>query len=1276
MAVSVDCTLELLTPGALVDGLMPAASVEVVQTRWHGSAAVTLTYRAPDGQLHEELLYRADESRLRVEETREGWALDADPALFRLASEAMRLRLAHLFDPYLAVHTSNLEPLPHQITAVYEEMLPRQPLRFLLADDPGAGKTIMAGLLIKELIVRGDLKRCLIVAPGSLTDQWQDELYRKLGLEFDLVGREAVESSRSGNPFAEKRLVIARLDHLSRNEDIQAKLEQTDWDLIVVDEAHKMSARYFGNEVKETGRFRLGRLLGEISRNLLLMTATPHSGIDDDFQLFLSLLDADRFEGRARGTKTPIDTTGLMRRLVKEKLLKFDGRPLFPERRASTLSYELSGAERHLYDAVTDYVREEMNRADRITAAGEGRRGTVVGFALTILQRRLASSPEAIYKSLQRRRERLERRVQDELAPTPQSLEAAERHWRVDLDDLDDVPEDEADEIEAQVVDQASAAQTIEELRAEIATLETLVQLAAQVRNSRTDRKWEELCALLQDTGAMHDAHGARRKLIVFTEHRDTLNYLQARIGALLGPEHVVAIHGGVRREDRRRAQEAFVNDPDAWILVATDAAGEGVNLQRANLLVNYDLPWNPNRLEQRFGRIHRIGQTEVCHMWNLVAADTREGLVFERLLEKLARQSTALGGQVFDVLSELFEDKPLRELLLEAIRYGDRPETRAHLETVVDAAVGDRLRERLRERALVADVLSPSDVEEVRVRMEEAEARRLQPHFIRAFFLEAFRLSGGKIVRRETGRFEITHVPAALRERETPTRPLLRRYERVTFEKARMVDVGLTHAELLAPGHPLLDATIGLILERHRGLLARGAVLIADGDAREEPRALLYLEDAIQSATPTTDGNRRVVSRRLQFVEGDERGELTLAGHAPYLDYRPPTAEELELIAPLLSASWLADVADRGLSYAIEVAVPDHLAEVRARTFDRVDRTQAAVKSRLTQQIAYWDRRAEELKAQELAGKKPKLNSGRARQRADDLQARLARRGEELARERLLSPLPPLVLGGALVIPAGLLARLAGEAEGPPGLHARETERVDKLAVAAVLATERGLGRRPREMAHNQKGYDVLSRDPVTDELLFIEIKGRVLGADEVTVSKNQLLTSLNKPDAFILALVSVADDDATIVRYLERPYRGHEEALFDVSKVVFDWNALWARATVPVPPEHPPVEHWIELMTERIAAQFHPQRIVLFGSRARGDARPDSDVDLLVVLDEIEGRNHDAAVAIGVALADMPIAKDIVVTTPEEIERRGHLVGTVLLPALEEGRTLYARG
>ena len=332
--------------------------------------------------------------------------------LLRLASEAYRIRLAHLFDPYLAVSASQIEALPHQITAVYGEMLPRQPLRFLLADDPGAGKTIMAGLLIKELLIRGDLERCLIVAPGSLVEQWQDELAEKFGLDFDILTRDQIEASVTGNPFVERNRLIVRLDMAARSDELKAKLEAApDWDLVICDEAHRMAASYFGGEVKETQRHKLGKLLGTRTRNLLLMSATPHNGKEADFQLFMGLLDADRFEGRFREGVHKADVSDMMRRLTKEELYRFDGTPLFPERRAYTASYELSPAEADLYQAVTTYVREEMNRADR---SGDDKRRNNVGFALQILQRRLASSPAAIHRSLERRRKRLEERLREE----------------------------------------------------------------------------------------------------------------------------------------------------------------------------------------------------------------------------------------------------------------------------------------------------------------------------------------------------------------------------------------------------------------------------------------------------------------------------------------------------------------------------------------------------------------------------------------------------------------------------------------------------------------------------------------------------------------------------------------------------------------------------------------------------------------------------------------------------------------------------------------------
>jgi len=615
--------LEQLQNNAAVRGVLPDALVTVVNVQWFGSEALELTYKTASGKVANELIYRHDEPRLEIVAQGRPWSFDGDGSLFRLVSEAQRIRLAHLFDPVLAVHTSVVDPLPHQITAVYEHMLPRQPLRFLLADDPGAGKTIMAGLLIKELIARGDLQRCLIVCPGSLAEQWQDELYKRFHLPFEILTNDKLESARTGNWFLETNLVIARLDKLARNEDVQLKLEAPDcrWDLVVCDEAHKMSATVFGGETKYTKRYRLGQLLSNITRHFLLMSATPHNGKEADFQLFMALLDGDRFEGRYRDGVHTSDVSDLMRRMVKESLLKFDGTPLFPQRIAYTVPYKLSDAETALYRTVTDYVREEFNRAE---ALENDKRAGTVGFALTILQRRLASSPEAIYQSLRRRRERLESRLRElellhlggQVAPivaaTVPSLDAE------DIEDLDEAPDNEVEAAEEEILDQATAARSIAELRIEIETLKVLEAQALAVRRSGTDTKWTELSSLLGEifttaASAHKDAdaeasRGARsipppkpsphQKIVIFTEHRDTLNYLEDRITKFLGrKEAVVIIHGGIGREERLKVQESFKHDPQVQVLLATDAAGEGINLQRAHLMVNYDLPWNPNRL-------------------------------------------------------------------------------------------------------------------------------------------------------------------------------------------------------------------------------------------------------------------------------------------------------------------------------------------------------------------------------------------------------------------------------------------------------------------------------------------------------------------------------------------------------------------------------------------------------------------------------------------------------------------------------------------------------
>lgn len=1189
--------LEDVKQGCSVRGVVGAQVVSVVSVQWHGPDFMNVVYRTDSGKLDEVMLTRQDEARIGLAGDSK-WSFEGDPAYLRLVSEAYRIHLAHLFDPYLAVRTSAIEPLPHQISAVYQEMLPKMPLRYVLADDPGAGKTIMCGLLVKEMIARGDLKRCLIVCPGNLVEQWQDELYRKFGLRFAILTNDLLEASVTRNAFAENDLLIARLDKLSRNDDVRASLAKTAWDLVVVDEAHKMSATVFGGEVRYTKRFLLGRLLGDITENLLLLTATPHDGKPEDFQLFMSLIDRDRFEGahharqkakkRASRQGTPalgtaeglggsdIDVSDCMRRLVKEELLRFDGRPLFPERRASTVTYTLSPAEAALYDAVTEYVTGEFNRADRL----DGKRRSSVGFALTILQRRLASSPEAIYQSLRRRRERLEQRLADASSRANGTASFSRVFQGFDEDfDEDDLTPEELEGMEDDVMDSASASATSAELGAEIATLRALERRANDVRLSGADRKWEELSRLLQDNAQMFSEDGRREKLIIFTEHRDTLEYLATKIRQLLGShDAVLTIKGGMPRDERRRAEEMFKQDKAVRVLVATDAAGEGINLQRAHLMVNYDLPWNPNRIEQRFGRIHRIGQTEVCHLWNLVAKETREGQVFDRLFQKLDEERAALGGRVFDVLGRVtFEDKPLRDLLVEAIRYGDDPQVRNRLNEVVDSSLDvGALRTLLEEYALTDDVMDVREVMRIREDMERMEARRLEPHFIEAFFLEAMRRLGGRVERREPGRYEVIEVPFAVRSRDMHTGkadPVLKSYERICFSKSDVTLEGAPTADLVCPGHPLLDATEDVIREQLGGALHRGAVLVDDNPAADVPRLLFYVESSVVDGMTNRDGTQRVVSREVHFVEMDYDGNVSDAGYAPYLDYRPPTEREragLDGVAEELG--WLShDPEELARDYAIQHIVPEHVRKVTERIRAQNDKVARAVEKRLTAEIRYWDYRAAELADNEARGKVgARLNSAAAEKRANDLAERLENRRAQLKLQGQLSSRPPRVVGGALVVPACLLASQGSQDAGPDdmGADAAAKRRTGLAAMDAVMAIERELRFEPRDVSADKCGYDVESVVPEAlrtrdggPALRMIEVKGRQKGAATVTVSKNEILCALNCRESFILALVEV-DGSTSRVTYLRNPE--FRAPAFTENSVNFDIGRLIESADI----------------------------------------------------------------------------------------------------------------
>ncbi len=714
---------------------------------------------------------------------------------------------------------------------------------------------------------------------------------------------------------------------------------------------------------------------------------------------------------------------------------------------------------------------------------------------------------------------------------------------------------------------------------------------ARQLVHSGQDRKWDELSSLLQSP-TMREAHGRQRKIIIFTEHRDTLNYLASKISGLIGNGEAVAIiHGGIKREERRKVQELFRNDPATRVLLATDAAGEGVNLQNANLMVNYDLPWNPNRLEQRFGRIHRIGQTEVCHLWNMVAAETREGDVFARLFAKLEVERAALGGRVFDILGEVFEDKSLKDLLIEAIRYGEDPEVRARLFQKIEGALDTaHLEDIIKRNALCEEVMSTERLFAVKEELERAEARKLQPYFIRAFFNQAFAQLGGELRAREPGRYEITHVPAHIRERDRQITgrdrcnadPVLRRYERVCFEKqfVRLADRAASPmASLMHPGHPLMQSVTDLVLEQHRQKLKQGAVLVDPLDSGLTPRVMFIIDHSVLGAQASSLQAGKmpalpVVSRRMQFVEIDPQGAASHAGWAPHLDMAAISAADLALVQDVLAAPWLngtdaQNLEQLALAHAASHIVPAHFDEVRSRREKNVDKTLAAVHERLVKEINYWSDRYIKLGDDLAAGKDVRLTLDNVRRTIDDLTARLQSRERELLAMRHVVSSTPVIAGGALVIPAGLLAQRQGAPESAAlwSVDAAARSRIEWAAMHAVMNAERALGHEVIDVSAQKCGWDVTSRPQAIDGKYppsrHIEVKGRAKGSTTLTVTKNEIIYGFNQKDQFILAIVLVDGDLCEGPFYVTKPFT--QEPDWAVTSINLDLNELLNRSISP---------------------------------------------------------------------------------------------------------------
>jgi len=830
-----------IEPGHIVQGPRWPEPVEVKLVENLGDYVHLVGATTGSGEHVDQLIPRQELAQLQIARVEADFS--APPRQVFLGLEARRYRFASLYDPLLAMSTSKVDPLPHQIEAVYGYILRLPRIRFLIADDPGAGKTIMAGLILKELKLRHLARRILIVVPGHLKDQWRREMKERFEETFVVIDRGVIDALYSENVWQREMQIITSMD-FAKQDDLLPSLASVHFDLVIVDEAHKMSAYRYGNKLDKTSRYRLGEVLSRISTHLLFLTATPHKGDPENFRLFLDLLEPGFFatslmlEESIRNKDNP-----LFIRRVKEDMRGFDGRPLFLPRHVETKPFNLgreSVAEKDLYNDLSRYVNEQYNKA-----LTHGRRRNVT-FALVILQRRLASSTYALYRSLERRKKRLEellQGVQEERRGDEGSL---------DFEAVEDMSEEERWRQE-EIWETLSVAENRQELEREIQTLEDLIRQARAIIQSGEEVKLRHLQEAFGDLERQH----AGEKILIFTEARDTLSYLENRIREW--GYSVCTIHGGMRLEERIRAEGVFKNE--AQVLVATEAAGEGINLQFCNLMINYDIPWNPNRLEQRMGRIHRYGQTKEVFVFNLVAEDTREGRVLMRLFGKLEEIRRALGSdKVFDVLGDIFYGKNLSQLMLEAAASArSMDEILAELDIQVDEDYIAQVKENLGESLATRYI----DYTHIREMADRAREHRLIPEYTQAFFQKAMEAAGGngaKVRDRGGGFLAVDAIPYEVRRiaQENGFKKrhghLQRRYPIVAFDK----DLARWHAraEFVSFGHPLFEAVLAWVEQKLSGSLSRGAVF-TDPDGRLDGVLLFYEGDV-------RDGLGQVAGRRL----------------------------------------------------------------------------------------------------------------------------------------------------------------------------------------------------------------------------------------------------------------------------------------------------------------------------------------------------------------------------------------------------------------------------
>jgi superfamily II DNA or RNA helicase len=1089
-----------LKPNLIINSSIFPEPVKIIALVPMGDSVKLICEGMHSGKVHQPIL--TAEQIAEFEISPESEPFDGDAAKFRLGVEAIRLGLAYEYDPYFSLSIARVDPLPHQLEAVYDYFLKLPRIRFLLADDPGAGKTIMAGLLIKELKVRGLIQRVLIVTPANLSFQWQRELKDKFRETFKVIRSDILRATYGANPWQDTNQCITSVSWVSRIEDAKDSLFRSRWDLIIVDEAHKMSAY---SEKKKTLAYQLGESLSEMTDHYLLMTATPHKGDPKNFSLFLKLLDRDVY-GDIKSLERAMEerVAPFYLRRVKEALVTFPDpdtgnvKSLFTKRNVHTVGFQIDNDELDFYDNLTRYVEDQSIKASQDDSA----RGRALGFTMAMLQRRFASSIYAVRRTLERMKAKREKILED-----PEAYRQEQILKKVP-DDFDELPEEEKEEILTSLEDVVASINP-EDLREEILELGKLADQARLLEKREIETKLNKLREVITEGGIFQDE---KMKLLLFTEHKDTLDYLagDGRDGRPLGKLrewglNITQIHGGMKIGDRDTpgtriyAEREFKEE--CQVLVATEAAGEGINLQFCWYMINYDIPWNPNRLEQRMGRIHRYGQEKDCLICNFVSTNTREGSVLEKLFDRISQIEDDLDpnrtGKVFNVLGDIFPANQLERMLRDM--YARNLTEAVIKDRIVEQVDTERLK-RITESTLEGLAKRELNLSAIVGKSEEAKERRLVPEVIEDFFIQASPLAGisPKQDRKQQHVYRVGRLPRILMPYGEQLEPrfgkLGREYKQIVFDKELLtIDPTL---EWVTPGHPLFESVRAIVQDNAGKDLKRGAVFY---DIHRFIPALLNVFSG-----EIRDGRGHVLHKRLFVTQTDRDGNITVRQPTIFLDLSlAPKNTEVPDSKGLPGR-------DQAETVLYQKALMPILNEERVQREKEVKTISKHIGISLNAIIDRVQIQLGELLNQKESGSQESGLDGRIKMfedRLDELNNRMEKRLNELDKEQQCTISNIQHLGSAWVLPHP-------EQEAPEVKKMVSDPEIEKIAVETVIRHEESRGWKVQSVEAENRGFDLISRKPHPEDpettigVRFIEVKGRS-HIGEVALTTNEYKTA-----------------------------------------------------------------------------------------------------------------------------------------------------------------------